>query len=177
MGRKAVVIGLLAAVIITLTSEPHPLQADPPTPYRVVEPSEFAPIIVETFADQSHPPRPQVSTPTPPRREIARPQGQKSQTSVGSSIRGKASWYCKTGVSICHHAYPAGSMVAAACLKLRRAMGPNWRHKMVTVVGGTGSIKVELVDWCGSTTKLIDLYWEPMRRLGGTGTLDVKVSW
>jgi hypothetical protein len=75
-------------------------------------------------------------------------------------------------------------MVAAACGKLRAAMGPNWRGKMVTVKGPhkteyapEGRVTVRLVDWCGSKTKLIDLYWEPMRQLGGTGVLRVTVSW
>lgn len=56
-------------------------------------------------------------------------------------------------------------------------MGPNWRGQTVTVAHGSRSVRVKLVDWCGSTTKLIDLYWEPMRRLGGTGTLSVVVRW
>jgi hypothetical protein len=71
-------------------------------------------------------------------------------------------------------------MVAAACGKLRRAMGPKWRGKTVTVTtlnDGPRSVEVQLVDWCGSTTKTIDLYWEPMRLLGGTGVLDVTVRW
>lgn len=93
------------------------------------------------------------------------------------SIKGVASWYCKAGVSPCHYAYPPGSMVAAACGKLRRVMGPHWRGTRVIVSSGGHSVAVKLVDWCGSTTKLIDLYWEPMRRLGGSGTLPVVVRW
>jgi hypothetical protein len=69
-------------------------------------------------------------------------------------------------------------MVAAACGKLRTAMGSGWRGQKVTVETKNGNrINVTLVDWCGSRDKLIDLYWEPMRRLGGTGVLRVKVSW
>ena len=68
-------------------------------------------------------------------------------------------------------------MVAAACLKLRRAMGPHWRGTIVTVTSGKRSVIVKLVDFCASRDKLIDLYWEPMRRLGGRGTLPVRVSW
>jgi len=69
-------------------------------------------------------------------------------------------------------------MVAAACGKLRAAMGPHWRGQTVKVTRDHGGfVYVKLVDWCGSTTKLIDLYWEPMRRLGGTGVLPVTVSW
>jgi hypothetical protein len=69
-------------------------------------------------------------------------------------------------------------MVAAACGKLRAAMGPDWRGKTVTVTAANGAIvRLVLVDWCGSRDKVIDLYWEPMHRLGGTGTLDVTVRW
>jgi hypothetical protein len=98
-------------------------------------------------------------------------------TSTTRQISCTASWYCKAGVSICHYKYPPGSMVAAACGKLRAAMGPNWRGKTVTVTNRGKTISVELVDRCGSKTKLIDLYWEPMRRLGGTGVLPVVVRW
>jgi len=69
-------------------------------------------------------------------------------------------------------------MVAAACGKLRSAIGPNWRGKIVTVTNRRGTtVTVRLVDWCGSATKTIDLYWEPMRLLGGTGVLPVKIRW
>lgn len=69
-------------------------------------------------------------------------------------------------------------MSAAACGKLRAAMGPHWRGKKVTVAATNGKrITVTLVDWCGSKTKLIDLYWSAMHALGGTGVLRVKVSW
>lgn len=95
------------------------------------------------------------------------------------SLKGKASWYCKAGVSVCHYAYPPGSMVAAACAPLRSAIGPSWRGRRVVVVSrSTGrSVVVKLVDWCSSREKTIDLYWEPMRRLGGTGVLPVTVKW
>jgi hypothetical protein len=70
-------------------------------------------------------------------------------------------------------------MVAAACGKLRAAIGASWRGKTVTVTReDTGAnVTVALVDYCASTDKTIDLYWEPMRQLGGTGVLLVTVSW
>lgn len=70
-------------------------------------------------------------------------------------------------------------MVAAACGRLRAALGSNWRGRRVTVKSirkGT-QVNVTLVDYCASTSKSIDLYWEPMRRLGGTGVLEVEISW
>lgn len=98
------------------------------------------------------------------------------------SLTGKASWYCKAGVSVCHYKYPPGSMVAAACGKLRRAMGgrdKDWRNKFVTVMDNKSgrSVRVRLVDYCASEDKTIDLYWEPMRQLGGTGVLNVTIRW
>ena len=96
-------------------------------------------------------------------------------------MRGLASWYCKAGVSACHYRYPPGSLVAAACGKLRAAMGTHWRGKFVTVwyINGMISrhVRVQLVDWCGSTTKTIDLYWAAMHALGGTGVLPVTIRW
>ena len=58
-------------------------------------------------------------------------------------------------------------------------MNNHWRGKVVSVMSNvTGKIvNVKLVDWCGSSDKLIDLYWEPMRQLGGTGVLSVTVRW
>ena len=93
------------------------------------------------------------------------------------SVAGLASWFCRAGVSICTRGYPPGSMVAAACGKLRAAIGPNWRDKVVTVRARFRFVVVKLVDFCASQTKTIDLYWEPMHRLGGTGVLPVVVSW
>ena len=180
MGRKALVAaGLALGLLICLTQV---LRADPPTPYRVVDPSSFvglvptgAPVIRDFFRRPTH-------HRWLPGKEEVRP-GQISKvvpidSPLGStSIAGTASWYCRAGISICHHAYPAGSMVAAACSKLRRAMGPHWRGTIVTVKSGNRSVVVKLVDFCASRDKLIDLYWEPMRRLGGRGTLPVRVSW
>lgn len=155
----------------------------PPFPYQPLDSKEFRPIILDPKIGEiirTHPPiivvdsKPKVEVKSTPRPKVAT----KSVTiSTSHSVFGVASWYCKAGVSICHHSYPPGSMVAAACGKLRRAMGSHWRGDIVRVQSGGRSVTVKLVDWCGSTTKLIDLYWEPMRRLGGTGTLPVKVSW
>jgi hypothetical protein len=70
-------------------------------------------------------------------------------------------------------------MVAAACAPLRASIGPSWRGRTVIVTNRNTNrrVAVRLVDWCGSQTKTIDLYWEPMRRLGGTGVLPVTVRW
>lgn len=94
-------------------------------------------------------------------------------------LSGTASYYCTPARPICHHSYPVGSMVAAACGKLRRAIGPDWRGRRVTVRSGSRSIRVTLVDWCGSTSKTIDLYGAPFSRLAplSAGVVEVTVSW
>lgn len=123
-----------------------------------------------------------IERPTPGRVQLDAQPGvitaEPPASTTGHSTTGRASWYCSPEKPTCHYAYPPGSMVAAACGKLRRAMGPDWRHTVVTVTTSQGGhVTVTLVDWCGSEDKTIDLYWEPMRRLGGTGTLDVTIEW
>jgi hypothetical protein len=96
--------------------------------------------------------------------------------SVGGdgSLRGGASWYCRSGVSVCHNQYPDTNgfdAYAAAGPRLRDALG-NWRGKVVSVDG----IRVKLVDWCQcykgqSNEKLIDLYYDVYKRVGGSVTI------
>ena len=164
--------------LYALPQTSHKPAVGPFTPFPVSE-STFAPTeapratVTPTLAAMTSPSA--TSRPRPPQPAKAKSEPIAPRTS--HSITGKASWYCKAGVSICHHDYPPGSMVAAACGKLRAAMGPDWRGKTVTVAGGSGKVSVRLVDWCGSKTKLIDVYWVAMHKLGGTGVLSVTVSW
>lgn len=135
------------------------------TPKATEKPVAKVKAILKPTAKPTAKPRPHVAS--------AQPRPRTSHTATG-----KASWYCKAGVSICHFAYPPGSMVAAACTDLRAAMGSDWRGESVTVTANTGvTVTVKLVDWCASTDKLIDLYWAPMAALGGTGVLRVEVGW
>ena len=94
----------------------------------------------------------------------------------GHSVRGTASWYCKTGVSVCHHAYPGG-LYAAAGPALRVG---SWRGRTVTVCGSGNCVNVKLIDWCAcGSGRVIDLYSDAFSRLAPTsaGTLSVRVSW
>lgn len=171
-----VAVGALSASVPLPPIAPLPEAAFRPVPS---PPRASAPpptVITDTQGPQ--PTRPTVVVPTS-RMIVIEPLGPSRVTTGGSSsLSGVASWYCKEGVSVCHYAYPPGSMVAAACGRLRAAMGSNWRGKHVAVLAANGnSVVVQLVDWCGSTSKTIDLYWEPMRRLGGTGVLSVIVTW
>lgn len=141
------------------------------------EPDVTAPVIYEGFVIERNSERKPRIQPQAERMKIAiEPKIRSGNSQNSSSVKGVASWYCKAGVSVCHYQYGPGSMVAAACGKLRAAL-PNWRGKTVTVSSGGRSVQVKLVDWCGHPSRVIDLYWEPMRRLGGTGLLNVRVSW
>ena len=94
----------------------------------------------------------------------------------GRSVRGIASWYCKDGVSVCHHAYPGG-LYAAAGPALRVG---NWRGRTVTVCGSGSCVNVKLIDWCAcGGGRVIDLYSDAFSRLAplSSGTLSVRVSW
>jgi hypothetical protein len=94
------------------------------------------------------------------------------------AISGRASYYCRAGVSICTVHHPDGpgfDDYAAAGPALRAAIGPDWRGRIVYVDG----IRVKLIDWCectgGSTgvEKLLDLYYDVFARAGSA----VVVRW
>ena len=98
----------------------------------------------------------------------------------GRSLSGLASWYCNRDgsrgpISSCHYQYPdtgGFDAYAAAGPALREAIGPGWRGRVVSVDG----IAVKLVDWCQCyqgqrQEKLIDLYYDVFRRVGGNVTI------
>ena len=58
-------------------------------------------------------------------------------SSTGKSARGSATWYCKTGVSACHSAYPGG-YYAAAGPALRVG---DWRGRVVRVCGSGSCVE------------------------------------
>ena len=98
--------------------------------------------------------------------------------SVGGRVRasGMASWYCKTGVSACHHSYPGG-LYAAAGPALRVG---SWRGRAVRVCSSGGCVTVRLIDWCAcGGGRVIDLYSDAFSRIGSLsqGTMRVTVSW
>lgn len=158
-----------------------------PRPIKSLDSAQFSPILLpETVLHSANPlvtskptakptPKPTVK-PKPKPRATVRPKMPTLQGTRHSAILGKASWYCSVSQPICHHSYPPGSYVAAACAKLRNAMG-TWRGRVVRVQANGRSVNVKLVDWCGSKDKTIDLYYAPMRALGGSGVLTVRISW
>lgn len=95
-------------------------------------------------------------------------------------LRGTATWYCSPGRSTCSSGFRAERHVAAASLRLRRAIGPGWRGTTVVVSTGSRSVSVVLVDTCGCPDgRLVDLYasaFDDLARLS-RGVLKVSVSW
>ena len=91
------------------------------------------------------------------------------------TISGRASWYCRAGVSPCTNTQPdVGGLdaYAAAGPKLRAAIGPSWRGSIVWVDG----IRVKLIDWCQCyrgepQEKLLDLYFDVYARTGTAVTI------
>lgn len=99
-----------------------------------------------------------------------------------SLLRGTATWYCQPGRSACAVGWRWDGPYAAAGPGLRRALGPNWRGRWVTVASGGRAIRVRLIDWCACPfgNRLIDLYARQMVRLAGStgpGEIGVSISW
>jgi len=170
------------AILPAATPSPEPVSSRPPG----------API--GDFADdQSFPPRvapvvraPVGALPIPTRAPVrTNPVVVKPRTSTTTStaaatgshrVSGRASWYCKPGVSACTSGY-TGGMYAAAGSEIRIG---NWRGRIVTVCGNGRCIRVKLIDWCACAgSRIIDLYNDAFSRLASPsiGTLAVTVSW
>jgi hypothetical protein len=197
----ALVLALLALLAMTASAAAEPPTAGQPAPIpfssvtlRVSVPPSDGPLAEpEVIAPSQAPdayveagtapvptlvPRPQREArmgitvkPTPkPRPDIAGSFG----GGGNGVLRGAASWYCRAGVSVCHYQYPDSGgfdAYAAAGPKLRDALG-NWRGRIVSVDG----LRVKLVDWCQcykgeSHEKLIDLYYDVYKRVGGSVTI------
>jgi hypothetical protein len=190
--HRAVIAGLGIGIIITLILA-QSASMEEPAAQRIYPPEDFTSVEVAATArpkhqglsaDEARPEPAPVATPVPTPRPTRKPRPPRPKAApvaprTSHVVRGVASWYCKAGVSVCHYAYPPGSMVAAACAPLRAAIGQNWRGRTVVVINRNTNrrVIVTLVDWCGSKTKTIDLYWLPMSKLGGSGVLPVTIRW
>jgi rare lipoprotein A (peptidoglycan hydrolase) len=144
------------------------------------------PVAGETIADFQHATAPRTIRPTPRATATARvlakiqhratPRPTFRAASTGHRRSGPATWYCKTGTSVCASGYPGG-MYAAAGPGLRVG---SWRGRVVLVCGGGACISVKLIDWCAcGNGHLIDLYSDAFRRLAplSSGAIHVTVSW
>lgn len=104
----------------------------------------------------------------------------------GRSLSTTVTWYCKPGSSACTRGYAANQCYApiwhcyaAAGYRVRAALGPNWRNRVVWVSYGTRRVAVRLIDLCVCGSTGLDLYASAFQRLGGLwrGRLSVRVSW
>lgn len=164
----------------SVAANPEPLPSidygAPASPTRIGDFQDQRPV-VEPRGDTDQPVRPEsVLKPTPKPRPVAGTSGGGGGGGGSHSVRGTASWYCKPGVSACHHAY-SGGLYAAAGPALRVG---NWRGRTVTVCGSGSCVNVKLIDWCAcGSGRVIDLYSDAFSRLAplSSGTLSVRVSW
>jgi rare lipoprotein A (peptidoglycan hydrolase) len=138
------------------------------------------PVPGQPIADFQHATAPRTTRPTPTTLVLAKIQHRGSPafraTSTGHKRSGPATWYCKTGTSVCASGYPGG-MYAAAGPGLRIG---SWRGRVVRVCGGGTCITVKLIDWCAcGNGHLIDLYSDAFRRLAplSAGAVHVTVTW
>jgi hypothetical protein len=111
------------------------------------------------------------ATPKPTPRPTARPTTRpvpRPVARVSHSISGKATWY----------RWHLGE--AAAGPLLRKALGPHWRGRTVTVCSGRCT-RVRLTDWClcSRERRLVDLDSRSFARLAplSRGKIAVTVSW
>lgn len=195
--RRAVALAFLVA-ISTLTVATA-ITARPPSAFSTLETAEFRPVVVDDsvagapeplpsidygapasparigdFQDQAPSVRPRADPNQPVRPESLLKATPRPKPTHG--VSGMASWYCKAGVSVCHHAYPGG-LYAAAGPALRVG---SWRGRTVNVCGSGNCVNVKLIDWCAcGSGRVIDLYSDAFNRLAplSSGTLSVRVSW
>lgn len=172
-------------VAVSVAAGLEPIQSSP------IPDSAFERVVVPVtstwpLADPSPTPdlevlrEPSISTPPPERPQPALPVTSPIVVSTAPktthAISGRASYYCRAGVSICTVNHPDGGgfdAYAAAGPALRAAIGPDWRGRIVYVDG----IRVKLIDWCqcyGGKTgveKLLDLYYDVYARTGSQVTI------
>jgi hypothetical protein len=100
-----------------------------------------------------------------------------------TGVHGDATWFCnadasRARLSRCTNGYPDGpgdDFYAAAGPDLRDG---DWRGRLVTVErDGYSPIQVRLIDSCVCDSAVIDLYADAMWALGGTGRIEVTVSY
>jgi hypothetical protein len=142
--------------------------------------SAWAPLAPSQTPDLEILREPLVPTPPPDRPQpplpVASPIVVPIAPKTTHAISGRASYYCRAGISPCTDNRPDGpgfDAYGAAGPGLRAAIGPGWRGMIVYVDG----IRVKLIDWCKCTggntgvEKLIDLYYDVFARTGSAITI------
>lgn len=195
--RLASLLAVGAIVLLAVGADAQPPSEHRPIPVSEFTPFAFAPARTDPPATDTPSPPPAVPdavivdpvpvaplpVPDPAPRHQAQPKPRaqpRDPSSSGTSQNGIATWYCKTGVSVCHYKYPDGpgtDLYAAAGSELRVG---HWRGRVVTVCERhtRNCVTVRLIDWCAcGGARIIDLYWDAARVIGDTGVMGVTVSW
>lgn len=175
----SVLLFILITNSVTGTTEIpiQPLSSSDFKPVVLPSPLSSAPTTVSTKVVE---PKPSLATKVI--RKPIKPAHKPKKVVTGLLLaQGKATWYCKRGVSVCHYRYPDTlrmDMYAAAGPALRHG---NWRGKLVKVCNLTRlCVIVRLVDSCAcfkgnKDERLIDLYHDPYFILFKNGGSTVKV--
>ena len=189
-GGLVVVIVSIASLAVAAVSIARPVDTTPaydPDAFVVIGPlgSGLAAELPTTIPDFPEPrrstaPRPNASL-APAHRVVVQPRvvlPRVPTPSVGRShqVSGRATWYCRPGISACTSGH-SGGLYAAAGSELRIG---NWRGRYVRVCSGGRCVVVRLIDTCAcGGSRVIDLYSDAFRRLGplSQGGLSVTVSW
>ena len=191
-GKRAAALALVITIasfhVATATTARHP------EPLSQLNPAEFHPIVfprapgedpagtlrsepLDAIRDFSTAERTFAPRPTPAQLNGARVQLKAQPLRLtGKRASGSATWYCKTGVSVCHSDY-SGGLYAAAGPALRVG---DWRGRRVQVCGGGSCVVVTLVDWCScGGSHIIDLYSAAFQQLAplSSGAIRVTVRW
>lgn len=96
------------------------------------------------------------------------------------AVTGVMSWYCSPGRSACTVGHSPSCRCAAAGPALRRALGPSWRGRTVTITAGRASTTLKLVDFCACGGRLLDGYAALWFGLGiplSRGLVNATVQW
>ena len=144
-----------------------PVDAPGPSPTPTAAPTSTPETVVA--------PRPSPRVVPQVKPKAVRKSPERASTTRGGSARsisGEATWYCNSDrsraiLSACMAIHPdtrGFNAYAAAGPRLRAALGPHWRGRVVSVNG----VPVTLADWCacGGGRRLIDLYADVSERLG-----------
>lgn len=175
MRRAAPVTALAIAVTLTLVAvlaPPDEAALTPERPPSVAVPAATVPVSVVAPTETPSP------TPLPTRARTPSPKPTPAATPTKTPrprhyLAGLATWY-----------NDGPGYYAAAGPALRRAIGPGWRDRIVTVCVRRCITGVRLSDWCACGKRngrntVLDLSLFTFARLGppGRGVMEVTVSW
>jgi len=174
VGISATTYGQVTAPILPIPAENFTYIGIPSQVPEIVDLIENEPIIEE---------KPTILVENEPKVVEITPKPTKKPQNIGrnSHISGTATWYCVSGISVCHKDYPdtlGQNLYAAAGEEIRIG---DWRGRTVNVCMGAGNcVAVKLVDWCACGGKrIIDLYGDAFSAIArrSDGVINVTVSW